>query len=99
LPDVRRGEAVRDRGRLAPVRRVELAQDVRHVDAGGPDTDDELRGTLTVGVAAGEEGQDLRLAWGQTEGLLQALPSLGWLGLRRRELEPRALGKQLEPFS
>jgi hypothetical protein len=33
LPGVRRGEAVRDGGRLEPVRRAELAQDVRDVHA------------------------------------------------------------------
>jgi non-heme chloroperoxidase len=37
LPDVRRREAVRDRGRLQPVWRAELAQDVGDVNAGRPD--------------------------------------------------------------
>jgi hypothetical protein len=89
---------VGDGGRLQPVRRAELAQDVRDVDAGRPDADDELRGDLAVGVAAGEEGQDLRLARGEAEGLLQAPLPVGRPGLRRRQLEPRPLGEQLEPF-
>ena len=46
---------MRDRGRLEPVRRVELAQDVRDVDAGRLDADHERRGDLAVGVAAGDE--------------------------------------------
>jgi hypothetical protein len=56
---------VGDRGRLAPVRCAELAQDVRDMHAGRPGADDECRRDLAVGVAAGEEGQDLRLPGGQ----------------------------------
>ena len=83
LPGEWRGEAVGDRGRLEPVRRAELAQDVRDVDAGRLDADDERRGDLAVRVAAGDEGQDLRLAWRQAEDLLQAL-------LPRRGTRPAA---------
>ena len=72
----RRRNAVRDRGRLEPVRRAELAQDVRDVDAGRLDADDERRGDLAVGVAAGDERQDLRLARCQPEELLEVLLSV-----------------------
>ena len=73
IRSARRSEVVRDGGRLEPVRRAELAQDVRDVDARRLDADDERRGDLAVGVAAGDEGQDLRLARRQAEDLLQAL--------------------------
>jgi hypothetical protein len=53
---------MRDRGRLEPVRRAELTQDVGDMDAGGPDADDQLRGDLTIRVATGDKGQDLGLA-------------------------------------
>jgi hypothetical protein len=96
LPGVRWGEAVRDGGRLEPVRRAELAQDVRDVDAGRPDADHQGRCDLAVGVAAREEGQDLRLARREAEDLLKALLPVGRPCIRRRELEPRALGEQLE---
>src|SRR5690348_6082853 len=62
-----RGEAGDGRGGLEPVGCPEFAQDVRDVDADGLDADDERRGDLAVGVAAGEEVQDLRLARGQAE--------------------------------
>jgi GNAT superfamily N-acetyltransferase len=65
---------------------------VRDVHAGRPDADDEGRGDLGVGVATGDEGQNLRLPRRQAEELPQALPSV-----RRRELQPRALGEQ-EPW-
>jgi hypothetical protein len=52
---------VHDRGGLEPVRRPELAQDVRDVDADGLDADDERGGDLPVGIAAGDKVQDLRL--------------------------------------
>jgi hypothetical protein len=96
---VRWGEAVRDRGRLAPVWRAELVQDVRDVDAGRPDADHEYRRDLAVGVATGEEIQDLRLPRGQAKDFLEALFSVGRPRVRRCELQPRALGEQLEPFS
>ena len=41
------GQAVRDGGRLEPVRRAELAQDVRDVDAGRLDADDERRAAIS----------------------------------------------------
>jgi hypothetical protein len=62
LPGGWRGEAVDDRGCLEPVRRPELAQDVRDVDADGLDADHERRGDLAVRIAAGDEVQDLALA-------------------------------------
>jgi hypothetical protein len=62
-----RGEAVGDRGRFAPVWRVEFAQDVRDVHAGGLDADDERGGDLAVGEAAGDERQHLRLARRQAD--------------------------------
>jgi hypothetical protein len=96
LPNVRRGEAVRDRGRLEPVRRAELAQDVRDMNAGRPDADHQGRRDLAVGVAAGDEGQDLRLARREAEDLPQALGPVGRPGVRRSELQPSALGEQLE---
>jgi len=76
LPDGRRGEAVRDGGRFEPVRRVELAQDVRDVDAGRLDADDERRRDLAVRAATCDEGQDLRLARCQAESLAQTPPSI-----------------------
>ena len=97
LPNVRRGDAVRDGGRLQPVRRAELAQDVRDVDAGRPDADHQGRRDLAVGVAAGDQGQDLRLARREAEDLLEALLPFGRPGVRRRELQPRALGEQSSP--
>ena len=98
LSGPRRGEAVRDRGRLQPVRCAELAQDVRDMHAGRPDADDECRRDLAVGVAAGEEGQDLRLPRREVEDLLQALLPVGRPGVRRREFQPCALGEQLKLF-
>ena len=50
-----RVEAMRDRGRLAPGRRVELPQDVRDVDAGGLDADDKCLRDLPVRVATGDK--------------------------------------------
>ena len=79
-----RDEAVRDGGRFEPVRRVELAQDVRDVDAGGLDADHELGGDLAVGVAAGDERQHLRLARRQPEALLRGPASRGVVRRRRR---------------
>jgi hypothetical protein len=70
---VRRREAVRDRGRLEPARRVELAQDVRDVHARGLDADRELGGDLAVGEAACDEGQHLRLVRCRSEELFQGL--------------------------
>src|SRR5690242_3957128 len=96
LPSGWRGEAVGDRGCLEPVRRPELAQDVRDVDAGGLDADDERRGDLAVRVATGDQVQDLRLARGQAEDLPRAALCLGERGLRGREIEPRALGEQFD---
>jgi hypothetical protein len=98
LSGPRRGEAMRDRGRLQPVRCAELAQDVRDMHAGRPDADDECRRDLAVGVAAHEEGQDLRLPRRQAEDLLQALLPVGRPDVRRRGLQPCALGEQLKLF-
>jgi hypothetical protein len=53
---LRRGEAVHDCGCFPSISGVELAQDVRDVDAGSADADDERRGDLAVGEAAGDEG-------------------------------------------
>src|SRR5262245_57529957 len=92
----RGSDPVGDRGCFTSVRCVEFAQDVRNVDAGCLDADDEVRRDLAVRVATGDEGQDLRLARCQAESLLQASPSVGLLVLRGGEIEPRALGEQLE---
>ena len=48
------------------------------------------RADLAVGVATGDEGQDLRLPRRQAEELPQALRSVGRPSVRRRELQPRA---------
>ena len=80
-----RGEPVRDRGRLAPVRRTELAKDVRDVDARRLDADDERLGDLAIGVAAGDEREDLRLARCEPEDLLEVLLSF----VRRSRPAPR----------
>ena len=77
LSDGRRDEAMRDRGRFGSVRRVELPQNVRDVDAGRLDTDDERRRDLVVRVATCDEGQNLRLARCQAESLAQTPPSIG----------------------
>jgi pimeloyl-ACP methyl ester carboxylesterase len=67
------------------------------MDAGRLGADDERRRDLAVGVATGDEGQDLHLARGQAEDLLQAPGSGGRSGVRRRlQVEPRALGEQPE---
>ena len=86
---------MRDGGGLEPIRRAQLPQDVRNVDAGRPDTDHEGRRDLAVGVAAGDEGQDLRLARCEAEEL-KALLRVGRHSKRRCDLQPRALGEQLE---
>ena len=75
---------VGDRCRFSTVRRAELVQDVRDVDACRLGADDERRGDLAVGVAAGDEIQNLGLACGETEDLFQALLSVG-----RRARAPR----------
>ena len=60
------------------------------------DADDQRGGDLAIGVAAGKEGQDIRLARGQAEDLLQG-PFPGWRPVvGRGEVEPGALGEQLE---
>jgi hypothetical protein len=87
-----RREAVRDRGRLEPVGRVELAEDVGDVDAGRLDADDERLRDLTVGVAARDEPQHLRLARREAEDLLQVLPAVRRSRVGRREIEPRTIG-------
>src|ERR1700750_3464386 len=91
-----RGEAGDGRGGLEAGGGPEFAQDVRDVDADGLDADDERRGDLAVGVAAGEEVQDLRLARGQAEDFPWAVLLFGEGGRRGREFEPRALGEQFE---
>ena len=83
-----------DCSRLAPVGNVELAEDVRDVDAGGLDADDERRRDLPIRVAPGDERQDFRFARGQPEDLLEAVVS--FVRLRRREIEASTLGEQLE---
>src|SRR5581483_7458958 len=91
----RQGEAMGDRGGLAAVRRVELAEDVLDVDARRLDADHELGGDLAVRVAAGDEAQHLGLAPGQAEQPLGTGLAFERVG-RRRELETRALREQLE---
>jgi hypothetical protein len=54
-------------GRLAPVRRAQLLEDVRRVDAGGLDADDECARDLAIGVAAREQDEDVELARRQSE--------------------------------
>ena len=75
--DVEWGDAVGDGRGFASVGRVELAEDVRDVDAGGLDADHELARDLAVGVAAGDERQDLGLARRQAEGVGEALLRVG----------------------
>ena len=58
--------AVRQGRGLAACRHAELAQDVGHVDAGGLAGDEQLLGDLPVGVALGDEPQDLELAGGES---------------------------------
>jgi hypothetical protein len=87
---------VGDGGCFAPVRCIELLQDVRDMDAGGFDADDEFGGDLPVGVAADEEGEDLGLARRQAECFREAWFWAGGRGLRRREIEPCPLGEQLD---
>ena len=91
-----RGEAVRDRGRLEPVRRVELAQDVRDVDAGGLDADHERRRRSRgwCGRARRASAPPPRAA--SARGAPRGPPSRRATRVRRREIEPRALGEQLE---
>jgi hypothetical protein len=89
-------ESVRDGGRFAPVRRVEFLEDVRDVDGGGFDADDELRRDLAVGVAAGEEGEDVDLARRQAERFGEARALVGERWARFGEVESRPLGEQLD---
>ena len=87
---------MRDRGRLEPVRRVELAQDVRDVVVGRLDADHELGGDLAVGEPAGDERQHLGLARGSARAAPPRRCSRLGSSRRRLEVEPRALGEQLE---
>ena len=66
------------------------------MDAGGLDADDERAGDLAVGVAAGDQGQDVRFARGQAEDLLEGPFPGGRPPVRRGEVEAAALGEQLE---
>ena len=91
-----RGDAVGDRGGLEPVRHIEFLQDVRDVDAGCLGADDERGGDLAVRVAAGDEPENLGLAWCQAESLLESPWCVWRFGLRWRQVEPRALGEQVE---
>jgi hypothetical protein len=50
---------VGDGGGFDSVLSVELGQDVGDVDAGGLDTDHQRGGDLAVGVAAGDQAEDL----------------------------------------
>ena len=59
------------------VRGVELAQDVRDVDAGGLDVITEFGGDLAVGEALGDERQHLGLTGREAEELFQALFRFG----------------------
>ena len=69
---------MRDCGSLDPVRHGELAQDVQTTWTLAVLTlMTSAVGDLAVGVAAGDEGQDLRLARRQAEDLLQALLRVG----------------------
>ena len=76
LPDRWGGDAVGDGGRLEAVGGAELAQDARDMETGCPDADDQALRDLAVGVAAGDEGEDLGLARGEAE-RLQAVPAVG----------------------
>ena len=87
----RRGEAVRDRGGFDPVLGVELSQDVRDVDAGGLDADHQRGGDLAVGVAAGDQAEDLGLARCQPEQLPEPGILVGRLA-RRFEVQPWPVG-------
>jgi hypothetical protein len=68
---------VRYRGCLDPVGCTELPQDVRDVNSGRSDTDNELRGDLAVGAPPDEESEDLRLPRGQAKVLFTAVPPVG----------------------
>jgi hypothetical protein len=91
-----RSEALRDRGRLDPVRRVELPQDVRDVHAGGLHADHERLRDLAVRVTTGDQRKHLGLARSQPEDLPHALRAIVRLRVGRCRLEPSALGQQLE---
>src|SRR6476620_5603146 len=56
-----------DAGRLDPVGRVELGQDVMDVDVHGARADEELRSDLAVGPARRDELEDHQFAWGELE--------------------------------
>jgi hypothetical protein len=93
---VRRGEAVHDCGRFPSISGVELAQDVRDVDARSADADNEFRGDLAVGEAAGDEGENLGFPRRQAEKLFQVLRSVGCPYVGRLEIEAGASCEQLE---
>jgi hypothetical protein len=65
------------------------------VDARGLDADDERLGYLPVGVAAGDEAQDLALARSQPERLGEAVLAV-CVDVGRPEVEPRTSGEGLE---
>jgi hypothetical protein len=89
---------VGERGRLAPVRHPELAEDVRDVVLGGLGADHELGGDLPVREAEGEERQHLGLA--AREPQVDACTRDGLAKLVLRVERPRAgaalVGKQGE---
>src|SRR5690349_21898205 len=63
---------VREGGRFAAAGRVQLAENVRHVDARGLAADEELLGDLRVRLALGDEREHLDLAVGEAEGIVVA---------------------------
>ncbi len=66
------------------------------MDARRLDADDERLRDLAIGVAAGDEREDLRLTRCEPEDLLEVLRAMFQRDVGRREIEPRALGEQLE---
>ena len=69
--------------RLGPRADPELGEDVRHVDPRRALADEQGLGDATVGIAVGDEGEDLALSTGQPERV-----RLGGRGVRDRSLLP-----------
>src|SRR5690349_16780951 len=62
---VEEAEAVRLGGRLATAGHAQLAQDVRHVDAGRLGRDEQLAGDLPVAAPGRDQAEHLELAFGE----------------------------------
>src|SRR6266496_1381517 len=64
---VEEAEAVRLGGRLAAAGHAQLAEDVRHVDAGRLGRDEKLAGDLPVAAPGRDQAEHLELALGKPE--------------------------------